>query len=164
MCFTVGRGTALFTLDPESGDYILTTPAAAIPPRAKEFAINCSNMRHWQPPVRRYIDELVAGKAGPRGKDYNMRWVAALVAEVHRILMRGGVFLYPRDNRDPARPGKLRLMYECNPMSWLAEQAGGKSVNGLGRVLEIQPETLHQRVALMLGASEEIDILMDYHK
>ena len=123
LVFTMGHGTVVFTLDLSSGTYLQTCEGMNIPAAAKEFAINCSNMRHWEAPVVRYINELLAGKTGPRGKDFNMRWVAAMVAEVHRILNRGGIFMYPRDNRDPSKPGKLRLMYEANPMSWLIEEA-----------------------------------------
>lgn len=164
MVFTLGRGVVMFTLDPRSDRYILTTSNVQVPEAAKEFAINCSNMRHWEAPVRRYIDELLAGKAGPRGKDFNMRWVAAMVAEVHRILQRGGIFLYPRDNRDPAKPGKLRLLYEANPMSMIMENAGGASTNGHTPILDIVPEKIHQRVAVMLGAREEVDLVTSYHK
>lgn len=161
---TLGRGVQMFTLNPESQTFMLTSENVKIAESAKEFAINASNMRHWQAPVKRYIGELLEGKDGVRGKDFNMRWIACLVAEVHRILCRGGVFLYPRDDRDPAKPGKLRLMYEANPMSWLIEQAGGLSTNATDRILDIQPEKLHQRVALVLGAKEEVEILKQYHE
>lgn len=164
LVFTMGHGTVIFTLDLANDTYYQTTAAAVIPEAAKEFAINCSNMRHWEAPVVRYITEMLAGKTGPRGKDFNMRWVAAMVAEVHRILNRGGIFMYPRDNRDPSKPGKLRLMYEANPMSWLVEQAGGASTNGHERILEIQPTGLHQRVAVFLGAKEEVELVTGYHK
>lgn len=164
MVFTLGRGVLMFTLDRESNEFVLTNATVQIPAAAKEFAINCSNMRHWENPVKRYIAELLEGKTGVRGKDFNMRWVAAMVAEVHRILNRGGIFMYPRDNRDPSKPGKLRLMYEANPMSWLVEQAGGRATNGYDRILGIQPETLHQRVAVFLGAAEEVDLVSSYHK
>lgn len=164
MVFTLGRGVVMFTLDRESNEFLLTLPAAQIPAAAKEFAINCSNMRHWEMPVKRYIAELLEGKTGVRGKDFNMRWIAAMVAEVHRILNRGGIFMYPRDNRDPSKPGKLRLMYEANPMSWLVEQAGGRATNGKDRILAIQPEMLHQRVAVFLGAAEEVELVTSYHQ
>ncbi len=163
MVFTLGRGVVMFTLDPDCNEYVLTTPVAMISEQAKEFAINCSNMRHWEPPVKRYIAELLEGKTGIRGKDFNMRWIAAMVAEVHRILNRGGIFMYPRDARDPAKPGKLRLMYEANPMSWLVEQAGGRSTNGVSNILDIVPEKLHQRVAVFLGAKEEVELVTSYH-
>lgn len=163
MVLTLGRGVVMFTLDPRTSTYILTNDNVQVSEQAKEFAINCSNMRHWEEPVRRYIDELLAGKTSVRGKDYNMRWVAAMVAEVHRILCRGGIFMYPKDNRDPSKPGKLRLMYEANPMSWLMEQAGGRATNGHERILSIQPEKLHQRVAVFLGAKEEVERVTSYH-
>lgn len=164
LVFTMGHGTVVFTLDLSSGTYLQTCEGMNIPAAAKEFAINCSNMRHWEAPVVRYINELLAGKTGPRGKDFNMRWVAAMVAEVHRILNRGGIFMYPRDNRDPSKPGKLRLMYEANPMSWLIEEAGGVATNGYERIREIQPTGLHQRVAVFLGAKEEVELVTSYHQ
>lgn len=163
MALTLGRGVVMFTLDPRTNTYILTNDNVQVPEQAKEFAINCSNKRHWEAPVNRYIEELLAGKTGVRGKDYNMRWVAAMVAEVHRILCRGGIFMYPKDNRDPSKPGKLRLMYEANPMSWLMEQAGGRATNGYERILSIKPEKLHQRVAVFLGAKEEVERVTSYH-
>mgnify|MGYP005796427967 FL=1 len=164
LVFTLGFGTTLFTLDLGTGNFYQTIEKLEIAPQAKEFAINCSNMRHWEAPVQRYITELLAGTTGPRGKDFNMRWVAAMVAEVHRILNRGGIFMYPRDDRDPSKPGKLRLMYEANPMSWLVEQAGGRSTNGKEDILDITPEGLHQRVAVFLGAKEEVDLVTSYHR
>lgn len=164
LVFTMGHGTVVFTLDLSSGTYLQTCEGMNIPVAAKEFAINCSNMRHWEAPVVRYINELLAGKTGPRGKDFNMRWVAAMVAEVHRILNRGGIFMYPRDNRDPSKPGKLRLMYEANPMSWLIEEAGGVATNGYERIREIKPTGLHQRVAVFLGAKEEVELVTSYHQ
>lgn len=164
LVFTLGHGTTLFTLDCGSGNFYQTAERLTIDPSAKEFAINCSNMRHWEAPVKTYVAELIQGKDGARGKDFNMRWVAAMVAEVHRILHRGGIFMYPRDNRDPSKPGKLRLMYEANPMSWLVEQAGGKATNGHDNILDIQPEALHQRVAVFLGASEEVELVTFYHR
>src|SRR5690606_27132860 len=127
------------------GSWMLTHEAMRIPEDTREFAINMSNMRHWAPPVRRYIDECLAGSAGPLGKDFNMRWVASMVADVHRILTRGGIFMYPWDARDPAKPGKLRLMYEANPMGLIVEQAGGMAINGKQRILDIVPEQLHER-------------------
>jgi fructose-1,6-bisphosphatase I len=127
------------------------------PEDTKEFAINMSNMRHWAPPVRRYIDECLAGKEGPRGKDFNMRWVASMVADVHRILTRGGIFMYPWDKREPDKPGKLRLMYEANPMAFLVEQAGGMATNGRQRILDIVPSKLHERVSVILGSKNEVE-------
>lgn len=163
LVFTLGHGVAAFTYDPSAGEYYLTRENVTVAPDTKEFAINCSNMRHWQAPVKQYVDELLAGETGPRGKNFNMRWVAAMIAEIHRIMNRGGIFMYPRDNRDPARPGKLRLMYEANPMSFLMEQAGGKATNGLERILEIQPEKVHQRVAVFMGAANEVDYVTKLH-
>src|SRR6195952_1054885 len=139
LVLTVGDGVAMFTLDREQGSFVLTQENVRIPEDTKEFAINMSNMRHWDAPVRRYVDECLAGREGPRGKDFNMRWVASMVADVHRILTRGGIFLYPWDQREPDKPGKLRLMYEANPMAWLVEQAGGAASNGRQRILDIQP-------------------------
>jgi fructose-1,6-bisphosphatase I len=154
----------MFTLDRETGSWVLTEAAAKIPPDTQEFAINMSNLRHWAPPVRRYIDECLAGKNGPRGKDFNMRWVASMVADVHRILCRGGVFLYPWDAREPDKPGKLRLMYEANPMAFLVEQAGGTATNGRERILDIVPTKLHERVSVMLGSRHEVEVVTAYHR
>ena len=156
LVLTVGDGVAMFTLDREQGSFVLTQENIRIPEDTKEFAINMSNMRHWDKPVADYIAECLAGQTGPRGKDYNMRWVASMVADVHRILTRGGVFMYPWDQREPDKPGKLRLMYEANPMSWLVEQAGGMATNGRERILDIQPQQLHQRVSVFLGSKNEV--------
>jgi fructose-1,6-bisphosphatase I len=134
-----------------------------VPEDTKEFAVNMSNMRHWAPPARRYIDECLAGKTGPRGKDFNMRWVGSMVSDVHRILTRGGVFLYPWDQREPEKPGKLRLMYEANPMAFIIEQAGGLATNGHERILDIVPTKLHERVAVVLGSKNEVDRVTAYH-
>src|SRR5437868_2081591 len=155
LVLTVGDGVAMFTLDREQGAWMLTQEGMRIPEDTKEFAINMSNMRHWSPPVSRYIDECLAGKTGPRGKDFNMRWVASMVADVHRILTRGGVFMYPWDQREPEKAGKLRLMYEANPMSFIVEQAGGAATNGKNRILDLQPGKLHERVAVFLGSKNE---------
>ena len=163
LVLTVGNGVAMFTLDRETGSWVLTQQDVQIPEDTKEFAINMSNMRHWAPPVRRYIDECLAGKTGPRGKDFNMRWVASMVADVHRILTRGGVFLYPWDQREPDKPGKLRLMYEANPMSFLIEQAGGMATNGSERILDITPGKLHERVSVILGSKNEVARVTGYH-
>jgi fructose-1,6-bisphosphatase I len=163
LVLTVGDGVAMFTLDREQGSFMLTKENVTIPADTKEFAINMSNMRHWAPPVKRYVDECLAGKEGPRGKDFNMRWVASMVADVHRILTRGGVFLYPWDKRDPDKPGKLRLMYEANPMGWLVEQAGGAATNGHGRILDITPTKLHERVSVILGSKNEVERITAYH-
>ena len=164
LVLTVGNGVVCFTLDKETGSWWLTSDAMRIPERTSEYAINSSNARHWEPPVQRYIAELVAGKDGPRGRDFNTRWIASMVAEVHRILCRGGVFMYPRDRRDPSKPGRLRLLYEANPMALLVEQAGGAATNGYERMLDIQPTALHQRVAVFLGAKEEVERVTAYHR
>ncbi len=163
LVLTVGDGVAMFTLDREQGSFVLTQENVKIPEDTKEFAINMSNMRHWDTPVKRYVDECLAGVEGPRGKDFNMRWVASMVADVHRILTRGGVFLYPWDKREPNKPGKLRLMYEANPMSWLVEQAGGAATNGRERILDIQPTKLHERVSVILGSKNEVERITHYH-
>jgi fructose-1,6-bisphosphatase I len=163
LVLTIGHGVHEFTLDRDTGSFLLTREGLTIAPQTAEFAINMSNARHWEAPVRRYIDECLAGAEGPRAKDFNMRWVASMVSDVHRILQRGGIFLYPRDRRDPARPGKLRLMYEANPMAFLIEQAGGAATDGRQRLLEIQPESLHQRVSVVLGSSEEVEYVTRLH-
>lgn len=164
LVLTVGDGVAMFTLDREQGSFVLTQENVRIPEDTKEFAINMSNMRHWDAPVKRYIDECLQGKEGPRGKDFNMRWIASMVADVHRILTRGGVFMYPWDKREPDKPGKLRLMYEANPMSWLVEQAGGASTNGRQRILDLQPTKLHERVSVILGSKNEVERVTAYHQ
>jgi fructose-1,6-bisphosphatase I len=164
LVLTVGDGVSMFTLDREQGSFVLTDEDVKIPEDTREFAINMSNMRHWDTPVRRYIDECLAGKDGPRGKDFNMRWVASMVADVHRILTRGGIFMYPWDKREPEKPGKLRLMYEANPMSWLIEQAGGAATNGRQRILDIQPQKLHERVSVILGSKNEVERVTSYHQ
>ncbi|WBY03115.1 class 1 fructose-bisphosphatase [Ramlibacter tataouinensis] len=163
LVLTVGDGVAMFTLDREQGSFVLTQEDVRIPEDTKEFAINMSNMRHWDAPVKRYIDECLAGKEGPRGKDFNMRWVASMVADVHRILTRGGIFMYPWDKREPEKPGKLRLMYEANPMGWLVEQAGGAATNGRERILDIEPKKLHERVSVILGSRNEVERVTRYH-
>ncbi len=163
LVLTVGDGVASFTLDRETGSWSLTNPRMSIPAQTREYAINASNARHWYPPVRQYVDELLAGSTGSRGKDYNMRWVASMVADVHRIMTRGGIFMYPRDAREPDKPGKLRLMYEANPMAFLVEQAGGAATDGTTRILDIQPEKLHQRVAVFLGSKSEVDHVTALH-
>ena len=163
LVLTVGHGVAVFTLDREQGSFVLTQEHVQVPEDTQEFAINMSNMRHWDAPTRRYIDECLQGKDGPRGKNFNMRWVASMVADVHRILTRGGVFMYPWDQREPSKPGKLRLMYEANPMSWLIEQAGGASTNGHQRILDIAPTQLHQRVSVVLGSKNEVERVTRYY-
>ncbi len=164
MVMTTGHGVNAFTLDQNVGEFILTHQGMQIPADTSEFAINASNSRFWEAPVKRYVDECLAGKEGPRGKDFNMRWVASMVAEVHRILTRGGIFMYPRDNKDPSKAGKLRLMYEANPMSFIVEQAGGASSTGRERILDIQPEELHQRVPVILGSKNEVQRVVDYYQ
>ncbi len=163
LVLTVGDGVAMFTLDREQGSFVLTQENVRIPADTKEFAINMSNMRHWDEPVKRYIDECLQGKEGPRGKDFNMRWIASMVADVHRIMTRGGIFMYPWDKREPNKPGKLRLMYEANPMAWLIEQAGGAATNGRQRILDIQPTQLHERVSVILGSKNEVERVTSYH-
>ena len=163
LVLTVGDGVAMFTLDREQGSFVLTQENVTIPADTQEFAINMSNMRHWDEPVKRYIDECLQGAEGPRGKNFNMRWIASMVADVHRILTRGGVFMYPWDKREPGKPGKLRLMYEANPMSWLIEQAGGASTNGQQRIMDIEPTQLHQRVSVILGSKNEVERVTAYH-
>lgn len=163
LVLTVGRGVHSFTLDREVGSFILTREDIRIPEDTKEYAINASNQRFWEPPVQRYVSELIAGKTGPRGKDFNMRWVASMVADVYRILMRGGVFLYPRDTKDPSKPGRLRLLYEANPMAMIVEQAGGAATTGRERILEVVPTALHQRVAVILGSKNEVEVAARHH-
>ena len=163
LVLTVGDGVAMFTLDREQGSFILTQENVQVPEDTQEFAINMSNMRHWDTPVQRYIDECLQGTDGPRGKNFNMRWIASMVADVHRILTRGGVFMYPWDKREPGKPGKLRLMYEANPMSWLIEQAGGAATNGKQRIMDIEPGKLHERVSVVLGSKNEVDRVTRYH-
>jgi fructose-1,6-bisphosphatase I len=164
LVLTLGDGVHQFTLDREYGDFPLTQSNLRIPEDTSEFAINMSNMRHWEAPMRRYIDELLAGRTGPRGRDFNMRWVASMVADVHRILTRGGIFIYPRDLKDPSKPGKLRLMYEANPMAMIVEQAGGAATTGLERILDVQPTQLHQRVPVFLGSKNEVERVTAYHR
>ena len=163
LVLTVGHGTHAFTLDREIGSFVMTARDIRIPEETKEFAINMSNQRHWEPPMQRYVGDLLAGKEGPRGKDFNMRWVASMVADVHRILTRGGVFLYPWDQREPDKPGKLRLMYEANPMAFIVEQAGGTATNGSERIMDIVPTKLHERVSVVLGSKNEVERVTSYH-
>ena len=164
LILTTGDGVDGFTLDRDIGAFILTHPRLCIPEYCGEFAINASNERFWEPPVRRYIHECLAGSTGPRGRDFNMRWIASLVAETYRILARGGVFLYPEDSKEPAQPGRLRLLHECNPISFIVEQAGGGATTGRERVMEIQPASLHQRVPLILGSRNEVERIERYHR
>ena len=164
LVLTVGAGVVMFTLDREQGSFVLTQDKVKVPEDTQEFAINMSNMRHWAPPMKRYIDECLAGKDGVRGKNFNMRWIASMVADVHRILCRGGIFIYPWDKREPEKAGKLRLMYEANPMGFIVEQAGGAATNGQQRILDIAPDALHQRVSVMLGSKNEVERVTRYHQ
>lgn len=163
MALTVGAGTLFFTFDPETQEFLLTSENIQVAADTKEYAINASNQRHWEEPVKRYIDELLAGKTGSREKDFNMRWVACMVGDIHRILCRSGIFMYPYDLKDPKKAGRLRLMYEANPMSMLMEQAGGASTTGRVRILDIQPTDLHQRVPVIIGSKNEVDLVTSYH-
>ncbi|HHP0285309.1 class 1 fructose-bisphosphatase [Acinetobacter baumannii] len=163
MALTVGNGVAFFTLEPETQTFLLTTENVQVSADTQEFAINASNQRHWEQPVKQYIEELLAGKTSVREKDFNMRWVACMVGDVHRILCRGGIFLYPYDLKDPKKAGRLRLMYEANPMSMLIEQAGGASTTGRVRILEIEPTELHQRVPVIIGSKNEVERVTSYH-
>ncbi|QKQ70512.1 class 1 fructose-bisphosphatase [Acinetobacter sp. 10FS3-1] len=163
MALTVGAGTIFFTFDPESQEFLLTSENIQVAADTQEYAINASNQRHWEKPVQRYIDELLAGKTGPREKDFNMRWVACMVGDIHRILCRSGIFMYPYDLKDPKKAGRLRLMYEANPMSMLMEQAGGTSTTGRVRILEIEPTDLHQRVPVIIGSKNEVELVTSYH-
>ena len=163
LVLSVGNGVAGFTLNPNLGEFVLTHPAIQVPADTQEFAINSSNARFWEPPVKRYVDECLAGKAGTRCKDFNMRWIASLVAEAHRILMRGGVFLYPRDTKDPQRPGRLRLLYEANPIAFVVEQAGGRASTGRQPMLGVKPTALHQRIGVVFGSRHEVERIERYH-
>lgn len=163
MVLTVGHGTHGFTLDREIGNFVLTHPNLRVPEETDQFAINTSNERFWEPPMQRYVEECKAGKTGPRGRDFNMRWIASMVADVHRILIRGGVFSYPRDNKSN-KSGRLRLLYEANPMAFLIEQAGGAASTGRGRLLDEVPQALHQRVPVVLGSKQEVDRIERYHR
>ena len=163
LVLTVGNGVSGFTLDPNLGEFMLTHSNLQIPQDTQEFAINASNSRFWEPPVKRYVDECLAGKTGSRCKDFNMRWIASMVAEAHRILMRGGVFLYPRDTKDQSKPGRLRLLYEANPIGFIMEQAGGRASTGRTPMLGVQPNALHQRIGLVFGSKNEVERIERYH-
>jgi fructose-1,6-bisphosphatase I / sedoheptulose-1,7-bisphosphatase len=164
LVLTTGRGVNGFTLDREIGEFMLTHPEITIEPDTSEFAINASNSRHWEPAIKRYVNECLAGQQGPRGRDFNMRWIASLVAETHRILMRGGVFMYPRDRKDSSRNGRLRLLYEANPIGFLIEQAGGRASTGHDPILEVQPQAAHQRIGFVFGARNEVERIERYHR
>ncbi len=163
LVLTVGNGVNGFTLDPSLGEFMLTHPDMKVPVDTQEFAINASNSRFWEAPVTRYVDECLAGKTGARGKDFNMRWTASMVAEAHRILMRGGVFLYPRDTKDASKPGRLRLLYEANPVGLIMEQAGGRASTGEKPMMSVQPTSLHQRIGLVFGSKNEVERIERYH-
>ncbi|MDO6681624.1 MULTISPECIES: class 1 fructose-bisphosphatase [unclassified Oceanobacter] len=164
MMLTIGHGVYSFTLDTRMGEFLLMKENIQVPEETAEFAINMSNQRFWDPAMQQYVDDLLKGETGPLGKRYNMRWVAAMVAEIHRILTRGGIFMYPFDNRDPGKPGKLRLMYEANPMSMLMEQAGGRCSTASDAIMSIQPEGIHQRVPVVMGSAAEVTIVEQYHQ
>ena len=164
LVLTVGNGVAGFTLDPNLGQFMLTHPNMQIPEDTHEFAINASNSRFWEAPVKRYVDECLAGKTGARGKDFNMRWIASMVAEAHRILMRGGIFMYPRDTKDAAKHGRLRLLYEANPVGMIIEQAGGRASTGREPMLTVKPTALHQRIGLVFGSKNEVERIERYHR
>lgn len=164
MALTTGNGVQLFTLNPETNEYLLTTEAMSISKDTGEFAINMSNQRFWEAPMQTYISDLLLGQIGPREKSFNMRWIAAMVGDVHRVLSRGGIFTYPTDNKNPNKPFKLRLMYEANPMSFLVEQAGGKASTGYETIMDIEPSEIHQRVAVILGSANEVDACLEYHQ
>lgn len=163
LVISIGNGVQGFTLDTETQEFVLSHIDIRIPETTSDFSINASNERHWEAPVQRYVDGCKAGSNGSRGRDFNMRWVASMVADVHRILMRGGVYLYPHDNKVPARAGRLRLLYEANPMSFIVEQAGGKSTTGRMRVLDIKPDEIHQRVPVIMGSRLEVNLIELYH-
>lgn len=162
LALTTGNGVNMFTLG-HNGEFYLTREQVRVPETTQEFAINMSNQRFWDKPVQNYVDDLLAGEEGPLGKRYNMRWIASMVAEVHRILTRGGIFMYPWDSRAPNKPGKLRLMYEGNPMSMLIEQAGGRSVNTKIDIMQVQPSQIHERVSVVLGSKDEVETVLRYH-
>ena len=164
LVLTTGYGVQIFTLDLELGSWVLTQDNVQIPVRTSEYSINSSYQRFWHPPIQKYIGELIAGADGVRGRDFSMRWVAAMVAEVHRILTRGGVFLYPTDTRESYSKGRLRLLYEANPMAMIITQAGGAATNGLIDMLDVQPSSLHERVAVFLGSKEEVERVTQYHQ
>jgi fructose-1,6-bisphosphatase I/sedoheptulose-1,7-bisphosphatase len=160
---SVGNGVAGFTLDPALGEFLLTHPDIQVPPQTREFAIDASNHRFWEPPVRRYVDECLAGRSGVRGRDFHTRWIASTVAEAHRVLMRGGVYLHPRDMREAEQPGRPRLLHEANPIGFVVEQAGGRASTGRQPMLGVKPGALHQRVGLVFGSREEVELIERYH-
>lgn len=164
LAMTTGNGTHLYTLDKTHGGFLVTQANVQVSPETQEFAINMSNQRHWEEPMQNYVADLLAGKEGPRGKDFNMRWVGAMVGDIHRVLCRGGFFSYPFDKRNSKKPGKLRLLYEANPMSFLVEQAGGAASTGDKRILEVMPTEIHQRVPVIMGSKNEVESCLDYYR
>ena len=164
LVFTVGAGVQCFTYNRAIGEFMLTQANMRVPEDTQEFAINASNARFWESPIVQYVEECQAGTTGVRGKDFNMRWVASMVADMHRIMMRGGVYLYPKDNKVPAKAGRLRLLYELNPMSWLIEQAGGASSTGRNRILMLQPTNIHQRAPIIIGSKNEVERIESYYR
>jgi len=164
MALTTGNGTQMYMLDQNKGAFLLFDDNVQIPKETREYAINQSNSRHWAEPMQNYISDLLKGETGPRGKNFNLRWVAAMVGDVHRVLSRGGLFTYPWDKKDPQKAGKLRLMYEANPMAFLVEQAGGKAYTDAIRILDVKPTHIHQRVPVILGSADEVDVCFGYHK
>lgn len=164
LVFTTGQGAHEFVLEQDSNEFLLMKANVQVPADTKEFAINASNQRHWQKPVQNYIEDCLAGSEGPLNKNYNMRWVASMVAELYRVMCRGGIFMYPRDHKDPKKVGKLRLMYEANPMSFIVEQAGGVCSTGYQRIMDVEPEGLHQRVGVIMGSANEVNTALSYHQ
>ena len=164
LVMTTGSGTHFYVLDRTHGGYLLVERNVQVPQDTQEFAVNMSNQRFWQAPMQNYINDLLAGDAGPRGKNFNMRWIAAMVGDIHRVLTRGGLFTYPSDNRNPEKPYKLRLMYEANPMSFLIEQAGGLAMTSEGRIMDIEPTDIHQRVEVIMGSKNEVEACLAYYK
>ena len=164
LALSTGKGTRIYTLDKTHGSFLLTEDLVSIPVDTQEYAINASNQRHWQPAMKNYIRDLQAGDTGPRGKNFNMRWIAAMVGDIHRVLCRGGIFTYPADSRKPEQPYKLRLMYEANPMAFLLEQAGGLAMTSQGRIMDIEPDSIHQRVEVMMGSKNEVEKCLSYYK
>ena len=163
LALTIADNVVMFSLDPDTNEYVLIEENVTIDADTSEYAINASNYRYWRAPMQQYIDELIAGKTGVRGRDFNTRWVAAMVGDVHRILCRGGIFTYPFDTKYANKAGKLRLMYEANPMSLLIERAGGAATDAVNRILDIAPTDIHQRVPVVLGSKNEVEYVKNLH-
>lgn len=163
LVMTVGDGTMIFTLDPLTREFRLTSKSVEVPLNTTEFAINSSNSRQWDGHIRAYVDDCLEGEEGPHGSNYNMRWIASLVAECYRILSRGGIFLYPGDIRQGYATGRLRLVYECNPIAFLIEQADGAATTGIQRIMEIQPQDIHERVPMIFGSKHEVELVEQYY-